>query len=162
MVEKIIEKVVLYLKNDVKRINHVLKVHAFAKLISSREGIVPRENKIIELASILHDIGIKEAERKYQSTAGKYQELEGPPIAKDLLLACGVEQSIIERVCFLVGNHHSYQKTDGIDFQILVEADFIVNICEDGIENSNILNIAEKYIKTDSGKKFIKSMYIDK
>ncbi|MDA3930432.1 MAG: hypothetical protein PF541_15900 [Prolixibacteraceae bacterium] len=40
---------------------------------------------VVDLASILHDIGIKEAELKYNSCNGHYQEIEGPPVARPLL-----------------------------------------------------------------------------
>ena len=36
-------------------------------------------------AAILHDIGIHKAEEKYKSSAGNYQEIEGPPIAKAIM-----------------------------------------------------------------------------
>jgi len=55
-------------------------------------------------------------------------------------------------VCHLIGNHHSYQKIDDIDFQILVEADFIVNIFEDEMKRSKIESVVNKYFKTNSGK----------
>jgi hypothetical protein len=69
-----------------------------------------------------------ESERKYSSSAAKYQEMEGPPIARDLLKEFNLGTEFIERICFLIGNHHTYNKIDDIDFQILVESDFIVNI----------------------------------
>lgn len=84
--------------------------------------------RALELAALLHDIGIHEAERKYGSAAGQYQELEGPPIAQKILEQLGAEPELAQRVCYLVGHHHSYTLVDGPDFQALVEADFIVNI----------------------------------
>jgi len=35
-------------------------------------------------ASILHDVGIKAAEEKHGSSAGHFQELEGPEIARKI------------------------------------------------------------------------------
>ena len=29
----------------------------------------------------------------------------------------------VERICFIIGHHHTYKAIDGLDFQILVEAD---------------------------------------
>ncbi len=159
MISKILDSMIEYFGNDVKRINHAVKVYGFARTISGNENISEEEKAIIELAAVLHDIGIKEAERKYNSSAGKYQEIEGPPIAEKILRDCGVESAVIDRVCFLVGNHHTYNKIDGVDFQILVEADFIVNIYEDGISIDSIKTIKNKYIKTETGSKLIESMY---
>jgi len=118
------------------------------------------EKNIVELAAILHDIGIKEAEIKYNSTAGKYQIIEGPPIAKQILIESGIPKDTLERVCFIIGNHHSYQKIDGVDLQILVEADFIVNIYEDDIQRNTIENIRNKYFKTPTGKELLDAIYL--
>jgi HD superfamily phosphodiesterase len=156
----VIDKMIEYFGGDVRRINHSLKVYGFATTISDVNGVSEKEAKVIGLAAILHDIGIKEAERKYHSTAGKYQEIEGPPIAKQILEKSGVENSIIERVCFLIGNHHSYQKIDGLDFQILVEADFLVNIFEDNMDRHVVESIKKKYFKTENGMKLINGIYL--
>ena len=84
----------------------------------------------METAAVVHDIGILTAERKYDSSAGKYQELEGPAEAKDLLSGLGWPQEVIDRLCYLVGHHHAYANIDEPDDQILVEADFLVNLLE--------------------------------
>jgi len=47
----------------------------------------------------------------------------------------------------LIGNHHTYDKIDGIDFQILVEADFLVNIYEDEINKESIKSIKIKFLE---------------
>lgn len=159
MINKIINEMITYFNNDVKRINHALKVYGFANAISSSENLSQDQSQIIGFSAILHDIGIKEAEKKHNSSAGKYQEIEGPPIARQILKNHQINPEIIERVCFLIGNHHSYQKIDGIDFQILVEADFLVNIFEDNIDKQAIYNIKSKYFKTQNALKLIESMY---
>ena len=125
MVSSILKKMILYYSDDVKRVNHALKVYGFARCIARQEGLNEKEALIVDVASILHDIGIKEAERKHHSSKGKFQEIEGPPVARELLKDVALEPAILERVCYLIGNHHSYQKIDGIDFQILIEANSI-------------------------------------
>lgn len=151
---------VRYFGNDVKRINHAVKVLGFAQMLSRSENLPDDKNYIVELAAIFHDIGIHEAEKKYNSTAGKYQEIEGPVIAKKLLKELAVEPEVIERVCFIIGHHHTYNMIDDLDFQVLVEADFIVNIFEDELPENSIISILEKYIKTSSGQEMIRSMYL--
>lgn len=160
MIRRIIKELVFYFKDDVRRINHALKVYGYAHALTGLECLSAKEGLVVDLAAVLHDIGIKEAERKYNSSAGKYQEIEGPPIAKRILIECQIEEEIIDRVCFLIGNHHSYQKINGIDFQILVEADFIVNIYEDNMSKNAIESIRNKYFKTTSGIKLIETMYM--
>ncbi len=162
MEKNVLLEMIRYFKDDVKRINHALKVFSFAQTISISENLSATDKEIIDYASILHDIGIKEAERKYNSTAGNYQEIEGPAIAKEILEKLNISKKIIDRVCFLIGHHHSYNKIDGIDFQILVEADFIVNIFEDSLDIKSIESIYSKYFKTNIGREIIESLYFNK
>lgn len=160
LISKVSSKMITYFDGDVKRINHAIKVHGFAKSIGELEGISEEKLKILEVAAVLHDIGIKESERKYSSSAAKYQELEGPPVACDILQEFNLNNEFVDRVCYLIGNHHTHSKIDDIDFQILVEADFIVNIFEDCLEKEQARIIKEKYFKTSSGISFMESMYI--
>ncbi len=152
-------KMVCYFGNDVPRINHALKVHSFVKTIAGLEKVSLEELTILEIASLLHDIGIKEAEREYQSSAGHYQEMLGPDIARELLRDLSLAEDALNRICFLIGNHHSYNKIDGLDFQILVEADFLVNIFEDQMSEKQIAAIKEKYFKTETGMELLTAMY---
>ena len=161
MTEEILLKMIEYFDGDVKRINHAIKVYQFAKLISYKENMEEDEYRALELAAILHDIGIKNAERKYNSSAGKYQEIEGPAVAEELLNEFNVKKDILEIIKFLIGNHHSYNKIDKIDFQILIESDFLVNIDEDNMKIENIKVIKNKYFRTNMGIKLIESMYIE-
>lgn len=149
-----------FFKGDVHQINHVLKVYGFAKTIGKLESLPENKQLSLEIAAILHDIGIPESVKKYGSGLGKYQEIEGPPIARELLKNYNIHDEIKERVIYLIGNHHSYNKIDDIDFQILVEADFFVNIYENNYDIDQSLIIRDKYFKTNSGKKLINSMYL--
>lgn len=159
MVSEIISEMITFFNGDARRINHALKVYGFAKAIMGSESLSDNERLIVELAAVLHDIGIKEAEHKYNSSAGKYQEMESPPIAGGILKEHGVERDTIDRICYIIGNHHSYTKIDNIDFQILVEADFIVNIFEDNMDKNEVKIIMDKYFKTLSGKRILESIY---
>ena len=69
----VIESAVSYDRGDPKRINHFMKVYAFAGLIGRKEGISGRELDILEAAAVLHDIGIHNAEMLHGSSDGKYQ-----------------------------------------------------------------------------------------
>lgn len=155
-----LDKMIDYYSGDPKRINHFLKVYEYARLIAIGEGVSEEHQLIIELAAVVHDIGIKISEQKYNSSSGKYQEIEGPSIAYELLNKLKLNQSIIDRICHLVGNHHSYNKIDDIDFQILIEADFLVNIYEDNMSMTSIFTVADKYFKTATGKRYIDALYL--
>ena len=99
---------IAYYAGDVRRINHFLKVYSFAKTIGEMEGLDESTQEIIEIAALTHDIGIKNSEKKYYSSAGNYQQIEGPPEAKKLLEGLGIESSVIDRVCWLIAHHHTY------------------------------------------------------
>jgi HD superfamily phosphodiesterase len=158
-VNKIIKLMVSYFGRDVRRVNHALKVHSFAKSIGESEGVDREDQMILEIAAILHDIGIKISEEKYGSSSGKYQELEGPEVARGLIKDIELSEKIKERVFYLIGNHHSYDRIDELDFQILIEADFLVNIYEDSMKEDAVASVKEKYFRTETGSDYIKSLY---
>jgi len=161
MIPRVMETMVGYFGHDTKRINHALKVFAFSQIISSRESPDAEMHEIIAYTALLHDIGIREAERKYNSSSGKYQQIEGPPIARQILTDLGIPAPIIDRVCFITAHHHTYTKIDGIDFQIIVESDFLVNIFEDDLGREAIESIGARIFKTESGKNLLRTLYLD-
>ncbi|MDD6572398.1 MAG: HD domain-containing protein [Thermoflexaceae bacterium] len=159
MTEQLICEMIRYYSNDPKRIQHFMKVHDFSRTIGILEGLNDKQLFILETAAIVHDIGIKASEEKYGNCMGKYQELEGPPIARLMLTKLGYEVDVIERVCFLVGHHHTYTNIDKADYQILVEADFIVNLYEDAASMDAILNAYQKIFRTNTGREILKTMF---
>ena len=54
-------------EDSAARIQHLLKVHSFARLIGVGEGLDEDTLFTLETASIVHDIGIKPAIRIYGS-----------------------------------------------------------------------------------------------
>ncbi|MDR1802947.1 MAG: HD domain-containing protein [Treponema sp.] len=159
-VNEVLDLAITYNGDDVRRINHLLKVFSFANHIGIMENCDSRLQTIIEISALLHDIGIHEAERKHNSSAGNWQEIEGPIVARELLKNLNLENDIMERVLFLIGHHHSYKAIDGIDFQILVEADFLVNIFEDEIDNSGCEKIKANIFKTKTGIRLLEQLYL--
>lgn len=157
--EKLFLEMMKFYSGDPKQIQHFTKVHSYAKLIGLSEKIDAGILKILEIAAIVHDIGIKPAIEKHGSGAGKYQELEGPPIAESMLKGLGYPKEIVERVCYLVGHHHTYKNIEGIDYQILVEADFLVNMYESEMSENAIKSTMDKIFCTESGKEYCKIMF---
>lgn len=148
---KVTTAMIDYDKGDPKRIQHFLKVHAYAKLIGEQERLDKDTLEILEVAALTHDIGIKVSEQKYNSSAGKYQEIEGPAVAQEMLENLQYDKTKIERVCYLIGHHHTYDQIDGIDYQILVEADFLVNLEEEHSKEQTIQSVKDKIFKTKTG-----------
>ncbi len=153
------EGMVRYFEGDVKRINHLLKVYGFAKTIGELEGLDEKTQEILEMAAITHDIGIKISEKKHNSASGYYQQMEGPNEAKILLEGLEIENETIERICWLIAHHHTYHTIAQIDYQILVEADFLVNAWEDSMEKTAIISVRNKVFRTEAGKRLFDSIY---
>ena len=150
---------IAYYDGDPKRIQHFTKVHSYARLIGIGEELDDASLFILEAAAYTHDIGIRVAEEKYGRCDGKLQEQEGPIIAQKMLSQLGFENYIVERICFLIGHHHTYENIDGLDYQILVEADFLVNLYEDDAGNRAIDKAYKRIFKTETGKKIFRLMF---
>lgn len=149
-----------YYQGYPKQIQHFLKVHSFARIIGLDEGLSDDEQEILEIAALVHDIGIKPAWSKYNSSNGKYQEELGPDEAIKLLGNLNYRNDLIERVAYLVGHHHTYKDINDIDYQILVEADFLVNLYENNSDVQAIDSAYSKIFKTKLGKKICQTMFI--
>ena len=148
-----------YYAGDPARIQHFMKVYAFSRTIALLENCDDALRFVLETAALVHDIGIKPSEAKYGSSAGNYQELEGPPVAREMLQKLGFAPDVIDRVCWLVGHHHTYHSVDGLDYQILVEADFLVNLFEDSEKKEAILSAYRRIFKTEAGKTLCRQMF---
>ncbi len=146
-------------KGDAKRIQHFTKVHSYARLIGRKENLDEDSLFTLETAAYVHDIGIPVAEKKYGYQNGKLQEQEGPAAAQELLEKLQFHPAVIKRVCYLVGHHHTYDAIDGLDYQILVEADFLVNLFEDGASQDTILHVREMIFRTKTGLQILNDMF---
>ena len=92
-----------YFGRDFKRIGHAANVTRYAEQIVREEKGNPA---VVLCASYLHDIGIHEAERKYNSTAPRYHQKEGLPIAREILARLGAREELIDEVCDIIAHHH--------------------------------------------------------
>lgn len=159
MINKLHLAMIELYSGDAKRIQHFCKVHSYAKLIAETENVDEKCLFMLEAAALTHDIGIHLCEEKYGKCNGKLQEKEGPALAEKLLEELGFDRDVSERVQYLIAHHHTYDNIDGIDYQILVEADFLVNIMEDGLSKEAALNAYHSIFKTECGKKICKEMF---
>ena len=149
-----------YDNGDPKRIQHTTKVHAYAALIGMEEGLDEETQFVLESAALVHDIGIRASEKKYGHQNGKLQEQEGPAVARDLLNRIGgYTEAQTERICWLVAHHHTYHASDDLDYQILIEADFLVNLFEDNESKNAVLAVRKNIFKTKSGLRILDEMF---
>lgn len=153
------EAMIEYYRGDAKRIQHFIKVHSLAKLIGELEELDGKTLFVLESAALVHDIGIKPAEEKFKSCSGRLQEQEGEAPAREMLTLLNYDERDIDRICFLVAHHHTYDCIDSADYQILVEADFLVNLYEDKVSDFGIQKAYSSIFKTPSGKAICKAMF---
>lgn len=158
-VSQIMEKMIAVSEGNIHDIDHFIRVWTYAKTIGELEKLDPELQFVLEIAAITHDIACPLCREKYGNTNGKYQEAEGAELVRDFLSTPGMTEEQIGRVAYLVGHHHTFSNIDRIDYQILVEADYIANATENGYSVQNVESFIQKTMKTESGKRILKSIF---
>lgn len=159
MISEIMKKMIAYSEGSLRDINHFVKVWTFAKTIGELENIDKEKQTVLEIAAIVHDIACPSLRKRFGKSDGKMQEIEGMPMAEAFLDGFGLTKEQMDRVVYLVGHHHSTDCVDGIDYQILLEADYIVNAGESGYSMEDIRNTRESLFRTVSGKAVLDSIF---
>jgi putative nucleotidyltransferase with HDIG domain len=150
-----------YFGHDFKRIGHAANVARYAEQIVKEEKGNPA---VVLCAAYLHDIGIREAERKYNSTAARYHQKEGPPIAREILTRLGARQELIDEVCDIIDHHHHPRDKETLNFKIVYDADLVVNFEEQQkageIEKDRLSEIIQKKMLTNAGKRLAREILL--
>ena len=157
--DQLIWKMMDYYRGDAARIQHFTKVYTFVDWISKGEGLDEDTRYLLAVLALTHDVGIKAAIEKFGHYDAKLQEQEGPAVAESMLGSLGFDSALVKRVCQIIGRHHTYKGIDGIDCQILIEADFLVNFREGHQPLTAIPNVYEKIFRTETGKAMLRKMY---
>ncbi|MGA3083420.1 MAG: HD domain-containing protein [Thermodesulfobacteriota bacterium] len=158
--DRVAVEVKKYFGKAFRLIGHTTKVARYAERIGKEE----KGNLAVILpAAYLHDIGILEAMKKYQSAAVRYQEEEGPPIARDILSRLGARGELIEEVCDIVGHHHHPREEETTNYRVLYDADLIVKLEESQKEKpfqaDRMEQMIEKSFLTESGRKLARKIF---
>ena len=158
--ENILNSMRTFFGNDTRRIKHAEKVFGYAMDILDAEGC---DREIVEAAAALHDIGIHEAERKYGSPAGNYQEIEGPPIAEKILEEYDIDSEKVIHICRIIANHHSARDIDTCEFRIIWDADWLVNIPDElNMEDKKMLkSFIARTFKTGRGRDVAEKLFLN-
>ena len=148
-----------YFASDQRRIDHALQVSIYAGELLAYIDADP----VVTLASAyLHDIGIPMAERKHGSSSGKWQELEGPPIAREMLTDLGAENTLTEQVADIVANHHTRNGVKSPEFRVIWDADALVNFAEvlPSRSEEQRENILQDHMATEAGFRIARRIFI--
>ncbi|MDD5108459.1 MAG: HD domain-containing protein [Candidatus Omnitrophica bacterium] len=154
--ERLLEELREYFGTDIKRINHARKVLDYAEELLRKEG---GDWNIVVPCAILHDVGIKIAEQKYGLNSGHLQEKEGPLAARKILLKLGFKKDEIEEICQIIRYHHSPGKIDSLNFNLILDADLLVNLSEIK-ERNKLEKIINNNFKTKTAREIAKKVYL--
>jgi HD superfamily phosphohydrolase YqeK len=161
MKDRIAVEMKKYFRQDFKRIGHATRVARHAEAIAGREG---GDMAVILAAAYLHDIGIPEAEKKHGSSAARYQEEEGPAVARQIMEDVGAADAMIDEVCDIIGHHHHPRENETLNFRVLYDADLIANL-EDSAKNkapdkAHMEKVISRQFFTEAGQKRAKEIFL--
>ena len=156
---QLIWKMIDYYEGDALRIQHFTKVYTFANWIAEGENLSDEMRYLISVLALTHDIGIKSSVQKYGHHNHRLQEQEGAIAAHAMLTDLGFEKGLVERVSQIIGRHHTYTGIDGLDCQILIEADFLVNFQEGNVPLTTLPKVDQNIFATQTGKSLLWKMY---
>ena len=124
------------------------EVRESKKIVNDREQIM--KNARIESESI-----IQQAEEKARNLTSEQEIVRrSQQYAAEI-----VTKAQVDRVAYLVSHHHTLTDIDGIDYQILIEADYIVNAAESEYSKENIKGFIHKVMKTNSGSMLARQIF---
>ena len=159
MKERIVNKMIDFYKGNRSDVRHFLKVYAYAQTIGRLEGLDEKTQDTLEIAAIVHDIACPLCREKYGNTNGNHQEAESGDLLRTFLLEFALPEEMQERIIYLVTHHHTYTNVEGMDYQILLEADYLVNADESQYSREAIYKFRDRVFKTKSGTHMLESIY---
>lgn len=159
MKAKMINKMIDFYMGNKSDVRHFLKVYAYAQTIGRLEGLDEKTQDTLEMAAIVHDIACPLCREKYGNTSGNHQEVESEPLLRIFLSEFALPREVEERIIYLVTHHHTYTNVEGMDYQILLEADYLVNADESQYSREAICRFRDQVFKTKSGLHMLQSVY---
>ena len=96
--------------------------------------------------------------------AVKYQEIEGPPIEREVLESMDIEPEIADHVCRIIANHHSARDIDTPEFRIVRDADWLANIPEefDTSDEGRMSELIEKVFRIERGRRIAEGLFLER
>lgn len=161
MTASLTQKMIRFYQGSMHDINHFLKVTAFARTIGLQEQLDERTQLTLELTAIVHDIACPLCREKYGRASGDLQEQESEALLHPFLAEFNLDEVTRERIIYLVTHHHTYTGVDGMDWQILLEADFLVNACEGNMTREAIESFRDNVFHTPTGITLLNTMYLN-
>lgn len=158
-VTKAMVQMIDFYKGNHHDIDHFMKVYTFAKTIGEMEGLDDATQELVELTAIVHDIACPLCREKYGSASGDKQEAESAALLEPFFSDIDIPQTVKNRISFIVCHHHTTTGVEGIDWRIMLEADYLVNAAEQKQSPEAIRAFKENVFRTESGLRLLHSIY---
>lgn len=154
------EVIEYFASTDLSQIGHTEAVHNFAQLLAKLERYDEHRQALIEMAALLHDIGCPNAKSKYGNTNAPNQEKEGKIVASQLLANYPIPEKDKELLAEVVGLHHHQKKLKEMGFEILAEADLIVNLLEGYYDLGQADYLFDHLVSSKSGRDIYRNIFL--
>lgn len=150
-----------YAACDSTQIAHTLCVHEYTRMLAMRERYDERKRGLLEIAALLHDIGCPSAKWKYGDSLPIHQQQEGMCIAADWFASdpSWLDTQEAQWVVDVVGAHHNAVQAEVLGFEVLYEADLIVNLFEGYYPVDYADVYYHKMVRTKSGKQLFRQLF---
>ena len=159
-VNEVLLKMLRRPEETLEDINHLMKVYTFAGCIARGEGLSDEEVRTTELSAILHDISCPLCRKLYGNTHWSYQEAHGETLIYDFFQGEQMPENEVKEIAYIVSHHHTYSAVNGTPFQILYEADFLVNAGEQHYEKTAVLQMRNEAFRTKTGIELLHTIYL--
>lgn len=154
-----------YFGTDFKRISHAVTVANFAEKIAKKEKA---NLPVVLCAAYLYDIGIKNAEEKYDRVTPENLDIESPKVAQQILEKSGAKKALIDDVVDLVSQHSRKKESadsNNPDKNVLHDADMLTHMaaCEEKIDmdDQKFLAKLDRLFVTPSGNELAKQVLVE-
>ena len=158
--EETMIKMISRAEGNLHDIEHFLKVWGYARTISKAEELSSFRQEVVETAAIVHDISCPYCRRKYGSAPWDKQEAESAALLAEFFQGEDMAGDVKNRVVYLVSHYHTPALIDDVDFQILIEADYLVNASEHGFSKEKIKEFGNAWFRTETGRKLLQTMFL--
>ena len=145
-----IEKMTDFYKGNIHDIYHFLKVWALQRTSARRKDWIQKHRKrwrwqllsmILPARCVGKNTEIPAESIRKRKVRRSLQNFQDVPAG----------ELDVERITWLVTHHHTYTNVEGMDYQILLEADFLVNAGESEYSKQAIENFCRKVFRNGSG-----------
>ena len=155
--ERIALEMKKYYGTDFRPMSHALKVARYAEQILKMEG----GNPLIVLgASYLHGMAVHKRGKRSEGTPVHVQDGEGLAAAKAILEKLSVEKEIADEICDILGHLDRPREQDGLNFQIVYEAEWLATAEEKGIstDREKDAEFIDRVFRTVTGKQMARNL----